>query len=936
MMKIRSGLRERGMVTTLPRRGVARGRGGELRNGWFGIGKDKYLPDCPPEPDFEILRFIMNFVPLNGVSMPVLGDVTQLPYMGQWSNLQLQSWEFFVWSSDDIACMFYIISVPSIWHALMAFNCDVDSAEGSEKDVALCATVLGMGWLSSVGIAQHLIRQLMLAAPRWGAGLDPHSELRRDQPLPRRDARGCWRFWSAYLDDFDNAESGTREELEAKLGEVGEWQKRVRQAYEVWGIPRGEGKEIVRSFTAERLGAFLDGRRGAATGTPRKLLELLSLFLHTLQQQEPGQTLVEMLCGRFIHRMQFRRATMGSLTRIWKYLRRWGRRRRVPIEVEEDLMVAAGLLPLMLCDFRATVSGTITCSDASEAGSGVCVSSGLTVAGESAVRALGADTPLPGTSSGGVLIVSLFDGVGSLAHCAHSAGLPIAGILSAECDPAAARVAATHFPRAVHLDDVSKVDGECLKDLRRQHARVSLIILGGGFPCQEFYSLNVQKHGLDPLRGALVRHLPRVRDLLLEAFPGVPLELLAVGARMGPEQSGPVSRILGRAPILIDPSEFLWCRRPRLYWISWPIVSAPGALIDPEAQPPTVTLTASRPALCSCLSKGWVPHGDFPGAFGTFTRTVPAPKPGRMLAGSCILSQEEKEVWANEGFRYAPHQYTSRNLVWKDGVSRSLSAEEREVILGYPKGYTEMCGPRSVRSGSQGEFIRCGLLGNGWAVPVVTWLLGQLGWHRGLLPCPLSPQDCLARAGPLQPSAPACAAEASPERLALELLRHVDHTGGELRRNPFSQEVPHVWPRRSVDPRWWRWRVALAHAWPKGEMDHINKLEARSLLASLRWRARDPSRLNCKIFHFTDSAVTMGIVSKARSASLLLQLTSDRINAAALAGHFRVVLAHVTSKSNPADAPSRAGFLRKVQKKLTKTSSGLATARRVRNPQCYR
>eukprot|EP00974_Lingulodinium_polyedra_P061745 5959736-Lingulodinium_polyedra.AAC.1 len=65
-----------------------------------------------------------------------------------------------------------------------------------------------MGRLSSVGVAQHLIRELVLAIPKWGAGLPPSRELRKDHPLPSNAAGTKLDFWSAYLDDVDVAHLG--------------------------------------------------------------------------------------------------------------------------------------------------------------------------------------------------------------------------------------------------------------------------------------------------------------------------------------------------------------------------------------------------------------------------------------------------------------------------------------------------------------------------------------------------------------------------------------------------------------------------------------------------------------------------------------------------------------------------------------------------------
>ena len=214
--------------------------------------------------------------------------------------------------------------------------------------------------------------------PDSSAGLPATAELRRDRPLPVEVEKALGKFWSGYLDDFDAGEIGAWDELSRKLGEVDEWQECVRAAYAFWGVPRGEGKEVLKTFKAERLGALIDGAVGKITGTPKKLLQTLSLVNFVLRQREVDKTLVEMCSGRLIHRMQFRRPTMGALTRIWKYLRRWGLRRPMPLEVEEDLLVSVALLPLMCTDLRWPVSKLVTCSDASEVGNGACASGELT------------------------------------------------------------------------------------------------------------------------------------------------------------------------------------------------------------------------------------------------------------------------------------------------------------------------------------------------------------------------------------------------------------------------------------------------------------------------------------------------------------------------------------------------------------------------------
>ena len=111
--------------------------------------------------------------------------------------------------------MFHVIAIPPCWAPYMCFN-------HTRLGEVLSARVLGMGWLSSVGIAQHLIRQLILASSQPGARLPLAAELRKDVTMPSAaDGANC-SFWSVYLDDFDFAEIGDPEELTRLEGEVSE------------------------------------------------------------------------------------------------------------------------------------------------------------------------------------------------------------------------------------------------------------------------------------------------------------------------------------------------------------------------------------------------------------------------------------------------------------------------------------------------------------------------------------------------------------------------------------------------------------------------------------------------------------------------------------------------------------------------------------------
>ena len=175
----------------------------------------------------------------------------------------------------------------------MSFNCGEFTGEGGAV-MRLCAAVLGMGWLSSVGVAQHFIRELALRVPRLGAGLPPASELRRDANPPKLSDNGDGSFWSVYMDDFDVCEVDEKVAIVTKLGSAHDWQEAMRAAFEYWDIPRGEDKAVCRSLEVDTLGATLDGVGARAFGTSKKLLQLVSLLEYVMKSHGVPKTLLEM------------------------------------------------------------------------------------------------------------------------------------------------------------------------------------------------------------------------------------------------------------------------------------------------------------------------------------------------------------------------------------------------------------------------------------------------------------------------------------------------------------------------------------------------------------------------------------------------------------------------------------------------------------------
>ena len=92
------------------------------------------------------------------------------------------------------------------------------------------------------------------------------------------------------------------------------------------------------------------------------------------------------------------------------------------------------------------------------------------------------------------------------------------------------------------------------------------------------------------------------------------------------------------------------------------------------------------------------------------------------------------------------------------------------------------------------------------------------------------------------------------------------------------------------------------------QQEHINKLELRAVLTSIRWRIFKQRIKKTRFLHLVDSLVSLHILKKGRSSSRSLQRIIKKINALLLLSHTLVLLGYVDTASNPADAPSRRGM----------------------------
>ena len=917
------GLVSTGICTLLRANEVFQVDGKPLLNGLFGVSKDEW------SQGHEVFRLIMNLVPFNGIAEAVKGDVDTLPAWSLMSPFYLQPSETLLISSEDVRCFFYTMSVPNPWYKYMAFNRRVpDQCLPSDmrgEEVYLASKVLPMGFANSVSLAQHVHRNLTLWSQEHVAGeaagvAAPEAEIRKDRPVTV--ANPSWRI---YLDNYDLLEKVKSVDVTTLTGSLAPAVLALRQEYEVWEVPRNLKKAVQRQTLAEVQGAQVDGNSGVAYPRENKLLKYLAATLKVLTSPVVTQRQMQVVCGGLVYVSMFRRQLLGCLNEVWKFIESFNgtSRQALPLSVhcKLELIRFVGLIPLARLDFRLDYHPVVTCSDASSKGGGICASANLSRAGH-----LAAHGKLRGQlpelrQEHRVLTVGLFDGIAALRVAADLLGLEVMGHISVEKESTAQRVVTSHFPETKHITDVAAVTEAEVQGWAREFSQASLVLIGGGPPCQGVSGLNSQRKGaLRDERSSLFPHVRRIGHLVERHFPWCQVHCIMESvASMDAQDRDIMSADFGDSPWFCDAGTLTWTSRPRLYWITWELQGMKGAsLSDGSSGAPREVRLEAYQDLEEVCCEGWIkvdPSRPFP----TFTTARPRAKPGHKPAGIHTCNSQDLERWVADRYRFPPYQYTSKNLlVNKQDVLRLPTIEEKEYMLGFPVGYTSSCSPKQLRGTTAHADTRHTLVGNTWSVPVIAWFISQLCGPLGL--CPLyTPQQIVdflnpvhqtflqsrlwrAPVRPLRGQAPA----ASPNLVA-QLGQLVSVKGEDiLLTAASSQLVKFHRLRASVPARLWKWKVISGWKW-RGSPEHINSLELRAVLTSLKWRIQHQKQIKCRFLHLVDSLVVLHAMARGRSSSRKLRSTLSRINALLLCSSSQALVGYVHTDQNPADRPSRWG-----------------------------
>ena len=567
--EVAAGLIDRGICEAFPLKDVIRVDGKPMVGGLFGVPKNESIDGV------DVLRLIMDLRPVNSLFQSIVGDMSTLPMLSQLQPLELYPDEMLLISSEDIKAMFYVVGLGSVWRPLLCFGrvLPPELSPDPLEEYVLSSLVLPMGFINSVAVAQALHRGIVHAA------MDQHKvsrsfEIRRDQPLPQESLG-----YRIYLDDFDLLRRTNPEAASLLDGTLDPLAGALREEYSRHEVPRNLKKSVESQPVAEVQGAVVDGIHGIIYPKLDKVGRYFKAAYHLLKSERCDLKRMQVTLGGFNYLFSFRRPLMSIFNDSWTFTSSFGGNMRlwqpIPTEVREELFAALSLSLLAFMDIRMPYDSLCTVSDASEDGGGLCQSLGLTAFGQAAKSKFirGEREEVPDDHQ--LLVISLFDGMGSLRVALDTIGAQISGYVSVERSQEAYRTLQSNFPGVQHFDDVADITPAVVQSLAGMYPRTSCVLVAGGLP-YEAYSGGCN---CDPV-AALHVHVCRVKELCKDAFSWCEiLVLMTSGCSMDERSRVETTRAIGMLPFKIDALGLSLCRRPRFWWFDWIVEAEDGVEI---------------------------------------------------------------------------------------------------------------------------------------------------------------------------------------------------------------------------------------------------------------------------------------------------------------------------------------------------------------------
>lgn len=910
---------ERGVCGWTAEQDVFEFDGKKVLNGMFGVPKSSCLRDGRP-----VLRLIMNLIPSNAVMQQIQGSVVELPMVTQYLSVTLEEGETLKMAQSDMTAAFYLFGLEESWMRFLCFNLRVAGSEIG-KDPArfyyLSCRVLPMGWSSAVAVMQEISQSLLHCF-----GLPKSLQMKRTKGLPlwlcetvceSLNKKRAW--WHIYLDNFFAGQKCLEgeEAIDSK-----DLHNAAEAAWQASGVISSEKKRISGADKVDELGARFAGSEQYLGVSGERLVKVIQTTAIVLSKVQVPKKWLQVVAGRWIHVLQFRRSGMSTLHLLWKWIsgKRLGGKKLLKAR-EELLMLMLGAT-LFHTFLGSSVSDVTSCSDASGKGGAVGSSDELTKEGRdfvSSQKTLENDglVELPQ-----LMVLSLFNGIGGAFRCYDVLGVQPGVLIGCEIDASANRVVFRRWPHARQVGDVWTIDEAMIRRWLFEFPLITIIHLWAGFPCVDLSSVKFGRKNLQGSESSLFFEITRILRLLREVFGrSVEVKFFVENvASMDKKAMDEISQHLGVRPYRVQCSEAVPISRPRLCWTDEEVIAMPGLKVTDKGRYYEINTEARYPDTYQWLQENceWPGEADgavFPTSMKSIRRTRPPPAP----AGLARTDDATRARWSCDAFRYPPYQYKAEYVIYTaKGTWRLIDSSERELLHGYGFQHTSVCWSASaIKQDFEGyESCRCSQMGD--SLSIYSFIIFPWSALRSFLPnvdyehlsnrMGLSPGyatkllvRCPVQRGLCYGGNPRIAR--SPQDLSRILLSKVNHTGSDVRVSTGAIMCPRAYPRQSVNAGWWKWKGVFSCKWQRSE--HINALEMRSILLALQWRAMHLKEYECRAVHLTDSYVCMSIISKGRTSSDQLHGILRRISAICFGFGILPILVHVESTENPTDAASR-------------------------------
>ena len=303
-----------------------------------------------------------------------------LPHGSQLTQIRLEANEHVRGSGDDLSNYFYLLSHQPNWRSRSAFGRVFAGAEaaalGGDPGARyhLCLNIVAMGDLNSVDVAQATHEGVLTASGCLAAA----EKLEYGNPVPRSSV---WE--GVYVDDHLVVGIVPKHKVAEESGPDYDLILRSREGYKSWELPTSDKKSYTLQKKFVAWGTEVDSDKGTAAAPLDRRIQLFYLTLLVLSG--PGITLkmFQSLLGSYVHPFSHRKELMCVFSRSYRWLQTLsvGRVYKVPHDIRDELLGAALVLPCAHADLRASLSSTLTCSDATQVGGGV---TSVEVAGECA------------------------------------------------------------------------------------------------------------------------------------------------------------------------------------------------------------------------------------------------------------------------------------------------------------------------------------------------------------------------------------------------------------------------------------------------------------------------------------------------------------------------------------------------------------------------